>query len=258
MSENEEEWGEMGFKYVLEKGDMLSKFNRARDSLSDMVILLKGLDEAISITPECRTEPLYVEYRSKMVGRIQVLMRNATTKERLSARIACENTMKTQPKMVRFEKIFLSGFVNSLLECEDEAGREKTVVHMSMDYMYIIYKDFGTRYFGEEGHDHENQTANDMAVLDIMKDTVRALKCLRLSFEEFRKLMTKLLLDAGGKEEDVPLAGAQSDKPATRWRFVGEDVKAELIRDNASIETIHCHIYYPQITLGDIILSYDS
>ena len=271
-----------GFKYVLEKGNMLSKFNRARGSLSDMLILLKGLDEAIVLTPDCCTEPLYVEYRSRMVERIQVLMRTATTTERLSAKMACKNTMKRQPKMVRFEKIFVSGFVNSILECEEEVGRENTVIWMSMDYMYHIYQEFGGRYF--DGRIIPAPTANDVAVLDILKAISRELDCYCLSYVEFQTMMTKLLVAAGGQlaavvapQDPKPhqhsmwlwrslynkMIEAQKKKNVVKknigmWCFVCEDVKAEIIRDSTSTSTIHCQIYYPQVTLDFINLSYAS
>ena len=201
-----------GFEYIMVNSNLNGKFNSAQGSLRGMLILMKAMDDLLVMTPSCRHETSYKVFMEKVVRQVGELKHSASRRERLSAEIVCKRYMMEQKKVVSFEKIFFSAFVNTILEAEEEVGRKNTVIWMSMDSMYYAYKKLRLNMMtavnakkddddeddDEHEHDHDTNTSALLRVMiEIPSFSESVWMCL-LEYNEFESKMKALLLSAQG------------------------------------------------------------
>jgi hypothetical protein len=190
-----------GFDSIMVKSNLNGMFNAAQGNLKNMLILMKGMDDLLSCAPSCKEDASYKEFMDKILRHVGELRHNASRRERLSAEILCKRHMMGQKKVVTFDKIFYSAFVNSILEAEAEVGRVKTVIWMSMDHMYYAYKKLYLIFMSSSsssalssaaGYDEDTRRALRRAIAEIPADLV-ALSYL-LNYGEFETKMKDLLI----------------------------------------------------------------
>ena len=187
-----------GFEYILETSNLNGKFNSAQGNLRHMLILMKALDDILVCSPSCKFEASYKAFMEKVVRKVGELKQKASRRDRLSAEIVCRKYMMEQKKVVSFEKIFYSAFVNSIMEAEAEVGRDKTVIWMSMEHMYYCYQQLILHMsrITNPGPSDTTTTTRDTNLLRAMMEVPVEFRLRQMDYDEFESKMKALLFSA--------------------------------------------------------------